>query len=126
MHFRICCATILVIFCPLKNFVMHRHITYYTPSTSARVDSASAFPQINFSVVASPWAYAGFANGANFLGACVAWRSQAFARGVRGHASQNFFLEWCNLVRFGAYFHKFFTSKKSRNVNFLYKNNEKL
>ena len=33
MHFRICCATILVIFCPLNDFVKHRHITYYTQST---------------------------------------------------------------------------------------------
>ena len=37
---------------------------------------------------------------------------------------KNFF-EWCNLVRFGAYFHKFFTFKKSKNIIF-YKNNYKL
>ena len=51
-------------------------------------------------------------------GACDAWRSHAFAREVRGHASPNFFFEWCNLVRFGAYFHNFFTFKKSKNIVF--------
>ena len=34
--------------------------------------------------------------------------------------------ELCNLVRFGAYFHKFFTFKKSKNFLFFYKNNYKL
>ena len=57
--------------------------------------------------------------------ACDAWRSHAFARGVRGqsrgHASPNIFFEWCNLVRFRAYFHKFFLFKKSKNVIFIQK-----
>ena len=53
-------------------------------------------------------------------GACHAWRSHAFAMGVRGHASPKFFLEWCNLVRFGAYFHNFLLSK-SLKISFLYK-----
>ena len=46
-------------------------------------------------------------------GACDALRSHAFARGVWEHVSPKNFWEWCNLVRFGAYFHKFFTFKKS-------------
>ena len=55
------------------------------------------------------------------VGACDAWRSQAFARGVRGNASPKKNFELCNLVRFGAYFHKFFTFKKSKNIIFLQK-----
>ena len=59
--------------------------------------------------------------GANYfcLGACHAWRSHAFARGVRGMLDRKIFFEWCNLVRFEAYFHKFFTFKKSKNIIFL-------
>ena len=44
-------------------------------------------------------------------GACDAWRTHAFARGVWGHASPKIFFEWCDLVRFGAYFHNFLLSK---------------
>ena len=83
--------------------------------------------QINFSVVASSWAYAGFAKGGKlfyFFGggvACDAWRCHAFARGTRGHASPENFFEWCNLVRFRAYFHIFFTFKKSKNIIFIQK-----
>ena len=51
--------------------------------------------------------------------ACDAWHSHAFARGVQGHASPEKFFEWCNLVRFGAYFHNFFTFKKSKNIIFI-------
>ena len=54
-------------------------------------------------------------------GACDAWRSHAFAMGVRGHASPKKIFEWCNLVRFGAYFHNFYTFKKSKNIIFLQK-----
>ena len=79
---------------------------------SARVDSTSAFPQINFSVVVHGRMQALPREG-QLLGAC-----QAFVRGVRGHASPKKNLEWCNLVRFGAYFHKIFTF-----IN-LYKNND--
>ena len=53
-------------------------------------------------------------------GACDAWRSHAFARGFGGMLPRNFF-EWCNPVRFGAYFHKFFTFKKSKNIIFFTK-----
>ena len=88
---------------------MHRHITYYTQSV-ARVDS-----QINFSVVVHG-RMQDLPRGANYFfggvgAACDAWRSHAFARGVRGNASPKFFLEWYNLVRFGVYFHNFFTFK---------------
>ena len=60
MHFRICCATILVIFCPLKRFckiVMHRHITYYTQSTVCQGGFSNTF------LSSSSWGYAGFAKG---------------------------------------------------------------
>ena len=46
MHFRIGCATILVIFCPLKDFVMHRHITYYTQSTVCQGGFSNKFLSI--------------------------------------------------------------------------------
>ena len=41
---------------------------------------------------------------------CVAMR---LLRGFGGMLPRKFFGEWCNLVRFGAYFHNFFTFKKS-------------
>ena len=46
MHFRICCATILVIFCPLKRFCKAWTYNVLHTINCARVDS-----QINFSVV---------------------------------------------------------------------------
>ena len=55
------------------------------------------------------------------VGACDAWRSHAFARGVRGHAFPKNFFELCNFVRFGAYFHKCFPFKKSKNIIFFTK-----
>ena len=86
---------------------MHRHITYYTQSIVCQGGVSSKF------LSSSSWAYAGFAKGGQLFflegGACDAWRSNAFARGVWGHASPKFFFEWCNLVRFGAYFHTFHT-----------------
>ena len=54
-------------------------------------------------------------------GACDAWRSHAFARGVRGHASPKICFEGCNLVRSGAYFHNFYTFKKSKKYYFFTK-----
>ena len=95
---------------------MHRHITYYIQSTVCQGGFSNNF------LINSSWAYAGFAMGGGatifFLGggACDAWRRHAFARGVRGHASPKKNFEWCNFVRFGAYFHNFFTFKKSKNV----------
>ena len=44
-----------------------------------------------------------------------------FARGVRGHAPPNFFLKWCNLVRFGVYFDQILSLKNFKNYHFLYK-----
>ena len=118
MHFRICCARILVIFCPLKRFCdAYRHITYYTQSTVCQGGFSNQF------LSSSSWAYAGFAKEGQLFfffggggGACDAWRSHAFAREVRGHASPKFFFEWCNLVPFRAYFHNFYTFKKSKNI----------
>ena len=122
MHFRICCATILVIFCPLKDFVMHRHITYYTQSTVCQGGFSNKF------LSSSSWAYAGFAKGGQlfFWGggvwACDAWHSHAFARGVRGHASPKKIILncaiWCVLEHI---FITFFTFKKSKNIIFLQK-----
>ena len=58
-------------------------------------------------------------------GACNAWHSHTFAGGGGGgvwvHAFPKIFFEWCNLVRFRAYFHTFFTFKKSKNIVFLQK-----
>ena len=99
---------------------MHRHITYYTQSIVCQGGVSNKF------LSSSSWAYAGFAKGGQqfFLGgggACDAWRSHAFARRVRGHASPKKNFQWCNLVRFGAYFHKVFTFKKSKNIIFFTK-----
>ena len=54
-----------------------------------------------------------------------------FFKEVRGHAPREFFLKWCNLVRFGVYFDQIlslknlkitiFLYKKFKNCNFLYK-----
>ena len=46
--------------------------------------------------------------------------------GFRGMLLRDNIFKWCNLIRFGAYFHKFFTLKKSKNIYFVYKNNDKL
>ena len=93
---------------------MHRHITYYTQSTVCQGGFSNKF------LSSSSWAHAGFAKGGQLFclggGDCDAWRSHAFAREVRGHASPKINFELCNLVRFGAYFHKFFTFKKSKKI----------
>ena len=64
---------------------MHRHITYYTQSTVCQGGISNKF------LSSSSWSYTGFANyffvSGGGGGACDAWRSHAFARGVRGHAS---------------------------------------
>ena len=115
MHFRICCATILVNFCPLKDFVMHRHITYYTQSTVCQGGFSNKF------LNSSSWAYAGFAKGGQLLfgggGACDAWHSHAFAKGVREHASpkKNFNgAIWCVLEHIFI----FFLLSKSLKISF--------
>ena len=62
-------------------------------------------------------AYLGFYFGGggvqNFSGkvGVFAWRSHAFAMGVRGHAPPKFFFKWCNLVRFREYFAKILSKK---------------
>ena len=68
--------------------------------------------------------------GANYF---FFWGGGLETRGVAMRLLEGFgacfpriFLEWSKLVRFGAYFHKFFTFKKSKNRSFLYKNNYKL
>ena len=75
---------------------MHKHIMYYTQSTVCMSGSYERNSSNTF-LSSRPWAYVGFAKGElNFLGdgqvacreaACDSWRSQAFARAVRGHAS---------------------------------------
>ena len=45
-----------------------------------------------------------------------------FARGVRGHAPQEIFLKWCNLVRFGVYLDRILSLKIFKYYHFLYKN----
>ena len=89
---------------------MHRHITYYTQSTVCQRGFSNKF------LSSSSWAYAGFAKGANYFffwggGACDAWRSQAFARRSGACFPPKKIGDWCNLVRFGAYFHKFLLTK---------------
>ena len=95
---------------------MHRHITYYTQSIVCQGGVSSKF------LSSSSWAYAGFAKGGQLF---LFWRGGGLAtRGVAMRLlggfgvmlPRNFFFEWCNLVRFGAYFHKFFTFKKSKNI----------
>ena len=104
---------------------MHRHITYYTQSTVCQGGFSNKF------LSSSSWAHAGFAKGGGgqlfFLGggACETWRSHAFARGVRGHASPKKFLNgaiWCVLE------HIFidFLLSKSLKISFLYKDDYKL
>ena len=45
---------------------------------------------------------------------------QAFAiGGFGGMLPRENCFEWCNLVRFGAYFHKIFTLKKSKDIHYL-------
>ena len=116
MHFRICCATILVIFCPLNDFVMHRHITYYTQSTVCQGGFSNKF------LSSSSWAYAGFAKGGLTIffwrGACDAWR---LLGGLGACFPEKNFLNgaiWCVLEHI---FINFFTFKKSKNIIFLQK-----
>ena len=77
---------------------MHRHITYYTQSTVIQGGFLNKF------LSSSSWAYAGFAKGGQLLfgggGVCNAWRSDAFARGLREHA---FPKKKILMVQFGAF-----------------------
>ena len=105
---------------------MHRHITYYTQST---VCHGGFYERIcsNKFLSSSPWAYAGFAKGGQLFGG-LATRGVAMRLlwGFGGILPRKKIFEWCNLVCFGAYFHKFFTFKKSKNIHLLYKNIDKL
>ena len=103
---------------------MYRHITNYTQSTVCQGGFSNKFLSSS-----SSWAYAGFANGGQLLlgggGACNAWHSHAFAKGVQGHAfpEKNFNgAIWCVLE------HIFiiFLLSKSLKILCLYKNSYKL
>ena len=106
-------------FCPLKRMCnAENYNASPMPCTahnqlSARVDSSSASPQINFLVVVHgrmqnlPW-------GPTFWEAGrIACRE---ARGFGGMLPPEFLFEWCNLVRFRAYFHNFLLLLYDRNL----------
>ena len=79
----------------------------YTQSTVCQGGFSNKF------LTSSSWAYAGFAKGGDYFfwgGACDAMRLLGRFGGMLPRKK---FFEWCNLVRFGAYFHNFFTFKKS-------------
>ena len=122
MHFRICCATILVMFCPLKKFVMHRHITYYTQSTVCQGEFSNKF------LSSSSWAYARFSKGgANYFWGGLATRGYAtrLLEGFGDMLPQKSFLNgaiWCILELIFI----IFLISKSLKMSFLYKNNHKL
>ena len=99
---------------------MHRHITYYTQSTVCQGGFSNKF------LSSSSWAYAGFAKGDQLFfwgGGGLATRGVAMRLigGLGGMLPRKKNFELCNLVYFGAYFHKFFTFKKSKNIIFLQK-----
>ena len=48
-------------------------------------------------------------------------RAMRFVTGVREHAPREFFLKWCNLVRFDVYFDQILSLKIFQNYHFLYK-----
>ena len=99
---------------------MHRHITYYTQSTLCKGRFSNKF------LGSSSWAYAGFANGGGgatifFWVGGLRGVDMRLLGGFRSMLARNFFFEWCNLVRFGAYYHKIFTFKQSKNIIFIQK-----
>ena len=55
-----------------------------------------------------------------FCKVVFAWRSHAFARGVRGHAPPRKFLK---MVQFGGFWRIFCKKNNCKNIHFLYKNN---
>ena len=108
---------------PKKDFVMYRHITYYTQSTVCQGGFSNKF------LSSSSWAYARFAKGGNYYfgGGGLAMRGVAtrLLGGVQRHASprKNFNgAIWCVLE------HVFinFLLSKSLKILFLYKNHYKL
>ena len=97
---------------------MHRHITYYTQSTVCQGGFSNKF------LSSSLWRMQDLPRGANyfFLGGGLATRGVAMhLLGGFGGMLPRIFFEWCNLVRFGAYFQKIFTFKKSKNIIFIQK-----
>ena len=99
---------------------MHRHITYYTQSTVCQGVFSNKF------LSSSSWAYAGFAKGGQLFfffggGLATLFVAMRLLRGFGGMLPRKKNFEWCNLVRFGAYFHNFFTFKKSKNIIFFTK-----
>ena len=79
-----------------KDFVMHRHITYYTQSTVCQGGFSNNF------LSSSSWAYVGFAKGSQLLlgGGGGGAGFDAFAREGQGHASLIIFIKGCNLYVF--------------------------
>ena len=81
---------------------MHRHITYYTQSTVCQGGFSNKFLSstvVNGRLQDLPRGATIFFGGGGG-GACDAWHSHAFARGVWGHVSPKFFFKgaiWCVL-----------------------------
>ena len=95
-------------------------ITYYTQSTLCKGRFSNKL------LSSSSWACAGFAKGGGQLfffggGGGLRGVDMRLLGGFRSMLARNFFFEWCNLVRFGAYFHKNFTFKQSKNIIFIQK-----
>ena len=93
---------------------LHRHITYYTQSTVCKGGFSNKF------ISSSSWAYAGFAKegqpsffwGGGGRGLATRGVARRLLGGFGGMLPRKKIFEWCNLVRFGAYFHNFFYFQK--------------
>ena len=101
---------------------------YYTQSTVCQRGFCEHIFSNKFRS-SSPWAYARFAKGktqpfgvagriACREAVCDLWRNQAFIGGGGGcwRASGRKFFRWCNLLRLGGYFHKFFYLSKNLKI----------
>ena len=115
---------------------MHRHITYYTLLTVCQSGFYERISSNKF-LSSSPWVYAGIAKrgGELFGGLGELHGAKRLATSVvakrllgrfGGMLPQKKKFKWCNLERFEAHFHIFFTLNKSKIFIFLYKNNDKL
>ena len=96
MHFRRSCATILVIFLPLKRFCNAQSHNVPHNQLSARVDSTSAFPQVNFSVVVHG-RMQDLPRGQLFWGLEMRDVAKRLLGGFGGMLPLINFLEWCVL-----------------------------
>ena len=114
-------------FCTLKNFVMHRHITYCTQSTVCQGGFSNKF------LSSSSWAYAGFAKGGQefffffwggggFTARGVAMRLLGGFVGILPRKKNCNGAIWCVLEHIFI----FFLLSKSLKISFLHKNNYKL